>query len=904
MTIAVADGYCSVLPTQGFRGFGIAIVVQAQMLLLKIVVRWNIFFALLLAIAAQSVSAQSALTSSQKIEPNLLIFEVWLDQHLISDAVTAYQYDNDIFLPLGGLARLLTLAIQAKPDQAIASGFVLREERSFNLNLAQATVTFDDKTEAVDLKLIRTEPDDIYVARQLIERWLPLNFDIDLSRLLLRVQPRELLPMQSRLERERRNAGGPRADYKDPGYPRHTSPYQLLGVPFIDQTLSVGVRSGNGGAHVDAAYTAYVTGDLLGMESSLFVSSTKQKPSPDLRFTLGRHDPDAGLLGPLRARSFELGSVPVPGVANIALSSPTGNGLTVSNRPLTQPTSFDRHSLQGNLPPGWDVELYFNDALVGFQQSRPDGKYSFDDQPLIYGPNEFRLVFHGPLGQSRVEQQSFLLEQSATPSGEFYYNITEHRDSAGRARSVAQFDWGLNRYLSATAGMVRLPVAGVEQRYVNLGLRTFWQSVVLSSDLVRSQNGGSLAELALKTRVGGVSLGVSRAYLHNFTSDLFLPGGDPVRTRDKIRIDGVVPVNFLPRLPLTLEAKRDHLQSGADDIELAGRISTYLYGVSMSNALHWRSVGNAKVADGTFQASRRIASIGWSGEINYSLRPETDLTAVSLSASKSLAAGYLLNLSVAHTVSNAETRYTAGLNKSLGSYGLGVSASYSSRGEAAVGAQLFMGLGREPRQSVWLPDAQSMASTGAASIRVFEDRNLNGILDTGEEPIKGVGFTVNGGSHEARTDETGIAYLRRLPIKQNADIAIDTASLEDPQWATPKKGVRLVPRRGKVTELDFPVILTGEIDGTVYLVKDGIKRGIGDVVLELIDTKRNVIAQTKTASDGYYVVPTVAPGDYLLRVSREQQERLKLSDTGMHIITMSPDGKFINGVDFYLIPPL
>lgn len=868
------------------------------------VLRWKILLALLLAIAAPYASAQNALVPSQKIEPNLLILEVRLDQHLLSDAVTAYQYDNDILLPLGGLARLLTLAIKTQPEQGIASGFVLREERSFSLNLKQATVTFDDKTEAVDLKLIRVEPDDIYVARQLIERWLPLDFDIDLSRLSLRVQPRELLPMQSRLERERRKVTGPGGDYKDPGYPRHASPYQLLGVPFIDQTISVDVRRGDDGAQVNAAYTAYVTGDLLGMESSLFVSSSRQKPTPDLRLTLGRHDPDAGLLGPLRARSFEFGSVPVPGVANIALTSPTGNGLTLSNRPLTQPTSFDRHSLQGNLPPGWDVELYFNDALVGFQQSRPDGKYSFDDQPLIYGSNEFRLVFHGPLGQSRVERQSFLLEQSATPSGEFYYNITEHRDNAGRARSVAQFDLGLNRYLSATGGLVRLPVAGTEQRYFNLGLRAFWQSSIISSDLVRSQNGGSLAEMAWRTRVGGVSLAVSRAYLNDFTSDLFLPSGDPVRTRDKIRIDGAIPLNFLTRLPLTLEAKRDHLQSGANNIELAGRVSTYQYGISMSNALRWRSLGGAKVADGTFQARRRIAGIGWGGEINYTLKPETDLTAIALSADKSLAAGYLLNLGVVRSFSNLETLYTAGLNKSLGSYGLGVSASYSSLGAIAVGAQLFMGLGREPRQSMWLPDAQSIASTGAASIRVFEDKNLNGVLDAGEEPIKSVGFTVNGGTHQARTDEAGIAYLRRLPIKQNVDIAIDTGSLEDPQWATPKKGVRVVPRPGKVTELDFPVILTGEIDGTVYLVEDDVKRGIGDVVLELIDTNRKVIAQTKTASDGYYIVPAVPPGDYLLRVSREQQERLKLSDTGTHIITMSSDGKFINGVDFYLIPPV
>jgi len=224
-------------------------------------------------------------------------------------------------------------------------------------------------------------------------------------------------------------------------------PYRLLGVPFIDQTLGVGLRTGNGSRHTRANYTAYLTGDLLCMETALFVSSIKQNPSPDLRFTLARHDPDAGLLGPLRARSLMFGSaVSVPSVAHIASRSPTGKGLglMLSIRPITQPTRFDRHTLQGDLPPGWDVELYFNEALVGFQTSRADGRYSFDDQPLVYGPNEFRLVFHGPLGQQRVERQRFLLEQSGAPPGAFYYILAQHQDGAGQLRSLGQFEWMAN----------------------------------------------------------------------------------------------------------------------------------------------------------------------------------------------------------------------------------------------------------------------------------------------------------------------------------------------------------------------------------------------------------------------------------------------------------------------------
>jgi hypothetical protein len=869
----------------------------------KNVLLWQILLVLLVSATVQTGRAQSVSAQLQKIEPNLLLLEMRLDRHVLSDAVTAYQYGNEVFLPLAELSRLLTIAIRTQPEEGRAAGYVLSEERGFSLNVAQSAVTIGDKAEAVDPALIKVEPDDIYVAKQLITRWLPVDLDIDKATLSLHVRPREVLPLQSRLERLGRKAAGPRTGYVDPGYPREHSSYRLLGVPFIDQTFGVDVRRGNGSDQLNAGYTGYLTGDLLGMEASLYVTSTRQNRSPDVRLTLGRHDPDAGLLGPLRARSFVFGSVPVPGVANIALTSPTGNGMTLSNRPLTQPTSFDRHSLQGDLPPGWDVELYFNDALVGFQQSRADGKFNFDDQPLIYGPNEFRLVFHGPLGQVRMERQSFLLEQSIVAPGEFYYSVTEHRDEQGRARSVAQFDFGLHRNLSATGGLVRLPVAGTEQRYTNLGLRGFWGSFIVNGEVVRSDNGGLLGELGLRTRVGNMSLAVGHTRLNDFTSDLFSSSSDPVRVRDRARLDGAIPFDFLPRLPMTLEVKRDRLQSGADNIEMSARVSTYQYGTALSNSLRWQSLAGRKSADGVFQVSRRVAGIGLTGQLSYALKPETELATLAVSADKHLSAGYILNLGVARSFSNAETLYSVGLNKSLGSFGLGVNARYSSRGEAAVGAQLFIAMGQEPRESRWLLDAQPMANGGAASMRVFIDKNQNGVMDTDEEPIKGAAFTVNGGNHPSRTNERGIAYLRGLPVKQNVDLAVDTGSLEDPQWGLTKKGVRLVPRPGKTVELDFPVIMTGEIDGTVYLVENDQKRGIGDVLLELVDLERKLVAQTKTASDGYYIVPAVPPGEYMLRVSRDQLKRLKLTDTGTHLLTMKADGNFINGVDFSLIPP-
>jgi hypothetical protein len=871
-------------------------------MMLAVVARRAGGLALLLLILASLVCSRVLLAQEQGLEPEFLLLEVRLDQSVLSSAIPAYDLGEHTLLPLGELARLLTIAIQTQPKQGTASGFILNEDRGFSLNLNEAKVTRAGVTEKFNPALILAEPDDLYVAKSLIERWLLLELEIDRSSLSLRVHALEALPLQERLKRERLGErAGQRGGYEDPGYPDHEIPYRLFSMPFIDQTFAAEARRDDGNTRTDARYTAFLTGDLLGMESSLYFSSSQQEPSPDVRATFGRHSPDADLLGPLHARSYQFGSLSAPSIDNITRGE-FGEGVTLSNRPLTQPTSFDSQTFEGDLPPGWDVELYYNDALVGFQTAREDGRYRFEDQPLSYGRNDFRLVFNGPLGQTRVEQYSFSLAQSMVRPGEFQYSLTEHRDDDGQPRSIAQFDLGLSRSLSASAGFIRAPVDGVEEQYTNLGLRTFWQSMSLSGDFVQAQDGGSLAELGLQTRIGGMSVDASRIYLDDFNSEVFTAYNDPIQTRDKLRLSGSVPVGARSRLPITVEATRDERESGLAKTDVSARISAYVYRTALTNTLNWRAFGDSEHASGTLRVSRRVRDMSLRSQINYTLGSESELSALALSADQYLSEGYRMTLGVAHTFTSPQTRYTAGFTKSLGRFGLGLSASYVDTGEIAVGAQLFVAMGRDPRRSDWLFDARPMANSGAASVRMFLDDNSNGAMDAGEEPLQGAGFTVNGGRHQARTDAAGIAHIDHLPVKQYVDIGVDTSTLIDPQWAPALEGMSMVPRPGNVARLDFPVRMTTEIDGTVYLLENGVERGIGDLKLELLNDEHEVVAETTSSWDGFYIVPGVVSGDYWLRVSPQQLQRLGLTDTGIRKLTVSGDGSFISGMDMTILP--
>jgi hypothetical protein len=296
-----------------------------------------------------------------------------------------------------------------------------------------------------------------------------------------------------------------------------------------------------------------------------------------------------------------------------------------------------------------------------------------------------------------------------------------------------------------------------------------------------------------------------------------------------------------------------------------------------------------------------VAGIGLSSQLTYTLEPDSQFSSVAISADKNLSDASRINLGLLQSLDPNVTTLAAGYNRNFGTFGMGVSARCSSNGDVGIGMQLFMSIGRDPRSGNWARHWQPMAASGAVSARAFVDANMNGLFDMGEEPVEGAGFTLNGGSrHPVRTNADGMAYMSHMTPRQFADVALDTGTLEDPQWHAAMPGVRVLPRPGKVVQIDFPVVMTSEIDGTVYLLEDGQSRGIGNALLELVNARGEVVAKQRSAADGYYIVPAVKPGHYTLRLSGEQLRSLGLAANQSHAINMKADGEFVNGMDFTL----
>ena len=103
-----------------------------------------------------------------------------------------------------------------------------------------------------------------------------------------------------------------------------------------------------------------------------------------------------------------------------------------------------------------------------------------------------------------------------------------------------------------------------------------------------------------------------------------------------------------------------------------------------------------------------------------------------------------------------------------------------------------------------------------------------------------------------------------------------------------------------MTSVDFPVLISGEVTGTVRRVRDGKKQEASGVVVQLVDAHGQVVMETKTAYDGFYDLTLIVPGRYELRVSPEQAARLDLVVPAPRPITIAASGTILDGFDLLL----
>jgi hypothetical protein len=846
-------------------------------------------------------------------ENNLRLMEVHIGKYRFDDLLTAYQQGDILFIPLGMFSALIDLAITADTTTGIAQGFIFREDRSFYLDANRGEVTIAGKLTRFDKNRVAIRDlDDIYIDSITLSKWLPLTLDINLYASRLNIISDKPLPFELRKKREERaRKVYAQADDRERVYPLQKDEYQQWSYPVINQTARAGFsRDISGDFHGTFGYSTYASADLLYMESAWYLAGTEEDFFEDARVTFARRDPSESLLGSAHATEYAFGFINEPRLEIITKPLDPQPGALISNYPLARQLQYDSQNFRGPLPPGWEVELYRNNELLGYIATSDNGLYQFDDVPLLFGTNYFRLVFYGPQGQVQEENYRYTLDRTLTRPGKHQYRALVSEGEEFGVRGIVQYEHGFSNKLSLAANVATIPLdyryvfSEPEQQhnYLTAGARGFFTSMFYRFDFIEDMQSGSALDWEIQTSFRNLIFKIGETYFKNrFISEEFPETVQTIEHDTIVALDFAIPASLVPRIPITFDMERKQYEGGLEITRFGNRISLQAYGLSIGNTLNFnQQTGLVNLFAGNFQLSRRAFGFNFRGSASYDIQPESGLNAATFTMdgfrlwNSSISTGY------SRVIQSDVDEVFFNINRSHGAYALGLNTRYSTGGILAVDLTFTMGLGREPRTMAWKPEYRPVATQGALSVQAFVDKNVNGAADIDEERIPNIKVRVNGGNIPQQVDNNGIVYITGVEPYRELDVELAVETLEDPLWQPSVSGKRIALRPGYVSQIDFPVVITGEIDGTAYIHLEDQRKEVAGVVIELLDLQGNVIKSVKTEYDGFYLIDKVATGKYQLRVSREQTDSLKLLPVSPTFVVVEPENPIVNGMDFVL----
>ena len=873
----------------------------------------------------EAAEKPASLTPVTRPDEQLLILEVRLKRYILADGIFGYIEGGGLLLPLEDYARILEFDISVDTANGRAGGWYMAQDRLFSLDLLSGTAVIDGRKQTFDRNLVELHADDIFVDTRLLSKWFPVDIEFDLSSLLIRLQSREPLPIEQKAEREaRRSVALARRARHEAEFEVVEAPYQWVDWPMVNFSSSLGYRKfANGESEVNADYNLLATGDLMKMGSKLFIAGDEDNGVALVRLEMGRKDPEGQLLGPMDATEFSFGDIYTQPLDDIALSR-TGRGAQISSFPLDRSSDFDSISLAGELPLGWEVELYRNEILLDFRTSRGDGRYEFEEVPLIFGLNLLTLKYFGPQGQYREETRRVLVGPEQAAPGEFNYRveviqqdeylIPVEDDSAppsnpelqGEARAIGEFEYGINKHFSLAGGVSSIPLPDARHNYGKFGLRAGWRNLYGRLDYIGDSEGGAAARLGAQVSMPlNLSLLLEHIELNDFVSEAYPESPDPTARESKLGFNGVIPAGSLFRVPFSIAAEHETRESGATRTAVTNRLSTAIKRLSLSNWLSWQRNSSAGIqttnAQGALLVGGHLYRTSVRGELQYSIEPESELTRGTVSLERHFGRNTSARVSADRTFSGDKvTTFSAALSQRFDIAALGVSGSWADNGGATALLTLSFAFGREPRTGKWGMYGDSIADEGAISARAFLDNDLDGKFGPDDTPIEGAMFDTGRGLDRETTNADGVLLLTGLPAWRDVDVTIPPQGLEDPYWSPQTEGYTVTTRPGMAAQVDFPVIVTGEIDGMVYLRQGAATLEVADVTLELHDEAGALVAETKSAFDGFYLFEKVRPGRYELRVSADQLRRLGMVASKPMTVEILGDGTIASGVNFTL----
>jgi hypothetical protein len=872
--------------------------------------KWLRKAAVLLALCAGGVRASAPSAAAPAAAPqwtadpdDQFLLDVHIRQLRLGDGVRAYNTPDGTCVVLGDFLTTLDVPMHIDLTARKASGWAFKESNRITIDYAGRTASYGTSTEAIAPGTIRETPEGWCVQTSALSRWFAISVKPVTAGSVLVLQSATKLPVELAMERQARAAHIHPAKFDLASLPQVRIPYRMWRAPALDFVVSAGVTySAANGTVVDRQSSVYAAGEIAHLSYDAQVTTNRNGMPSNLRVRAYRSDPDGHLLGPAQATHFGFGDV--EGFdSKLSGTAAYGRGAVITNRPLTTQSAFDKTRVEGDLPVGWEAELYRNDELLAFAKPTTDQRYVFDDVQLLYGENRIRIVLYGPQGQIRTREETINVGEDNAPPGKTWYwaGVNEpSRDiftlekppdgqNLPKAQATIALEHGIDNRTSVAAIAREMLIDDQHVTFVEGTIRRSVGPAMIEVGAARESNGGTAERAQILGQIGPVNIN-AQALVAN---DFHLNGGTMRSVRDySLSLDTPLRLGRTV-LPAHADVHLTDKMNGTKELDAAARLSANFQRFDLAADLQYRkqllSFGEHPPPQTTVDliGSGHIGDVRLRGTTTFDLSPAARLRGTELEAYWSASDNVDWDADLIYDAtlhrSNARLSYI----RRLSGFAVALTGEAATNGSVAFGINLNFSL--DPRRGFAL-SRRPLAQAGEVNALVYRDLNDNGVRDPGEPLEKGAVVTTGTQQADKPTDAHGSVLVGGLVPFQPVAVGIDVSSLADPMLV-PKKALQVVvPRPGVPAKVEIGLVGGGDVEGA--LVKSG-GLGFEGVAVELVDSGGRVVGTTLTDFDGFFLFERVAYGSYTIRAAKQSAAAAKIAPYfGVHF-AVTPDKSII-----------
>lgn len=881
-------------------------------------------------------------------EDNLLVFEVRIGELSYDQLIDVYQHEPEenspVYLSLSQLSEALDFPINISKKNKTAEGWFIKEDKTFKLDLENKTVEVEGKKEELKTGEVFFYNGDIFFIEDKLKEWFPIDYEINFSGQVIKLKPRVLLPFQEKQIREVNRNVQLKYTKKD-NYEKIIPEYKLFQMPQADINLSVDSTGNfNGKNSTSAAYNALMTSELGYWTTDSYLSGN-DKEVDSFRFQADKVDPNNDLYGSgVSSLSFgDISSIPVGLVSGSSL----GRGVSVSTYPLSRPDEFAKKVIEGNVQPGWEVELYRNDQLVGFQTAGSDGRYKFEDVDVLYGENVFKLIFYGPQGEILEKTQKVFIDSNLLKKGQYNYRVSANQKGKNLVQTnsvqphdlekmVVQGEYGLTDKYTISSSMVSDEYLDkynqVNQNiFQSFDFSTNFKGIFSNFNLATNySNPGFAVKQTSVTNYKGSNINFSQIFYNDYENEsLALNPDKPVWTSD-ITADRRFNFKYLKNLNTVFSIAPEVRESGDKALQITNRTSFVKEGLAFSNILALQKVTDTEDTVSGSISARAAHNKGFiRSDISYDLYNGEAIRNANLSYQSIFKDNIFYRFDVGQNFAGKEvTSFGISLSRDFKRFIGTVNSTVSNKGDYTIGVTIGLSLYQNIDDSLFF-DSQSYSNMGNAEAFAYLDDNYDGTYDNNEKLIKTSKFN-KGNKLVEEKPYKGKTFIRALSPNSFTDISFDASSLEDPLLNSEKQGYSLFSRPASRNKLSFPIIKTAEMDGTIYIKtpesktkkpetkkdadkdkenKDDVEE-LGDEMLPqetvsglnifLLDEQGKRVATVTSEFDGYFLFEKVKPGKYFIVLDDKQLGSLSLKQLDKPKVLVNKDNDYYTDNNIYL----